>query len=98
MDNKLAEVLSILDNLNSRVNIVTKEDLDEQYDNIEDFRDLTGDLDILLNKFSSVNKNDGNEVEEMLFELHRILTTFEWHYSEISELNTKILKVYKTKI
>ncbi|SIT12305.1 hypothetical protein SAMN05421787_11863 [Virgibacillus pantothenticus] len=34
----------------------------------------------------------------MLFEIHRILTTFEWHFSEISDLNTKIIKEYKDKV
>ncbi|RAS80688.1 hypothetical protein [Priestia endophytica] len=98
MEKKLEGILSILDKLNSRINIVTKEDLDEQYENLEDFRDLSSDLDILLNNFSSINKDDGEKVEEMLFELHRIITTFEWHFSEVSDLNTKILKVYKDKI
>lgn len=98
MDKKLEGILDILDKLNSSINIVDKEDLDEQYENLEDFRGLTVDLDILLNNFSSVNKDDGDKVEELLFELHRIITTFEWHFSEISDLNTKILKVYKDKI
>lgn len=98
MDKKLEGILDILDKLNSNINIVNKEDLDEQYENLEDFRILTRDLDTLLNNFSSVDKNDGDEVEKMLFELHRIITTFEWHFSEISDLNTTILKVYKDKI
>lgn len=98
MDKKLERILDILDKLNSYINVVTKEDLAEQYKNLENFRILTRDLDILLNNFSLVDKNDGDEVEKMLFELHRILTTFEWHFSEISDLNTTILKVYKDKI
>ncbi|MFD2655652.1 hypothetical protein [Gracilibacillus thailandensis] len=102
MDGKMEGILNILDRLNSNINIVNKEDLDEQYENLEDFRDLIRDLirdlDILLNSFNSVNQNDGDEVERMLFELHRIITTFEWHFSEVSDLNTKILKEYKDKI
>ncbi|GIN94119.1 hypothetical protein J6TS1_14300 [Siminovitchia terrae] len=98
MDKKLEGILDILDKLNSSINILNKEDLDEQCENLKDFRILTRDLDILLNNFSSVDKNDGDEIEKMLFELHRVITTFEWHFSEISDLNTKILKVYKDKI
>lgn len=98
MDKKLERILDILDKLNSYINVVTKEDLAEQYKNLENFRILTRDLDILLSNFSLVDKNDGDEVEKMLFELHRIITTFEWHFSEISDLNTKILTVYKDKI
>ena len=98
MDKKLEGILDILDNLNSSINVVDKEDLDEQYDNLEDFRMLTRDLDSILNNFGSLDKNNGDEIEKMLFELHRIITTFEWHFSEINDLNTTILKVYKDKI
>jgi oligoendopeptidase F len=98
MDKKLKGILDILDQLNSKINIVSKEDLNEQYENLEEFRELTSELDIILNNFDSLDQNDGDEIEKMLFELHRILTTFEWHFSEISDLNTKILKVYKDKI
>lgn len=98
MDKKLEGILDILGKLNSSINVVDKEELDEQYENLEDFSVLTRDLDIILNNFGSLDKNEGDEVEKMLFELHRILTTFEWHFSEISDLNTTILKDYKDKI
>ncbi|MCM3164506.1 MULTISPECIES: hypothetical protein [Metabacillus] len=98
MDKKLEGILDILVKLNSSINVVNTEDLDEQYENLEDFRILARDLDIILNNFDSLDKNDGDEIEKMLFELHRIITTFEWHFSEISDLNTTILKVYKDKI
>ncbi len=98
MNKKLEGILDILVKLNSSINIINKEDIDEQYKNLEDFRMLNRDLDIILNNFDSLDKNDGDEIEKMLFELHRILTTFEWHFSKISDLNTAILKVYKDKI
>lgn len=98
MYKKLEGILNILGNLNTRTNIVDKEDLDEQYENLEDFTMLTKDLDNILNNFDSLDKNNGDEIEKMLFELHRIITTFEWHFSEISDLNTKILKNYQTTI
>ena len=77
MDKKLERIMDILGKLNSYISVVTKEDLAEQYKNLENFRILTRDLDVLLNNFSLVDKNDGDEVEKMLFELHRIITTFE---------------------
>ncbi|MER3126116.1 hypothetical protein ABQG68_11935 [Bacillus pumilus] len=98
MYKKLEGILNILGNLNTRTNIVDKEDLDEQYENLEDFTMLTKDLDNILNNFDSLDKNNGDEIEKMLFELHRIITTFEWHFSEISDLNTTILKNYQTTI
>lgn len=95
MDIRLKGILDLLDKLNSKTDIVTKEDIDEQYGNLEDYRNLTNELDILLNSFNTVSVDDGDRVEEMLLELHRIITTFEWHFSEISDLNIKILKEYK---
>lgn len=97
MEYKLREILSILEKLNSKTDIVTKDDIDEQYDNLEDLKVLSSELDKVLGGFNTVNLNDGKKVEEMLFEFHRIITTFEWHFSEISDLNTKILKEYKDK-
>ncbi|OZM58406.1 hypothetical protein CIB95_02215 [Lottiidibacillus patelloidae] len=98
MENKLREVLVILEKLNSKANIVTKDDFIEQYDNLNDFKLLSKSLDELLVESNTVNLNDGNQVEEMVFELHRILTTFEWHFTEIRDLNIKIIKEYKDKI
>lgn len=48
MDKKLERILDILDKLNSYINVVTKEDLAEHYENLEDFRNLTRDLEIII--------------------------------------------------
>lgn len=98
MDKKLEDILDKLKILNSNINIIKQEDFDEQYDNLADFKTLTNDLSKVLNNFESVNKNDGDEVNKVLAELHRIITTFEWHFSEISDLNMRIFEVYKEKI
>lgn len=94
MDRKLKKILDILQQLNSNSNIVKKEDFDEQYENLKDLRILIIELDEILNNFDLFEKSKGDEIEKILFEFHRILTTFEWHFSEISDLNTKVLKGY----
>lgn len=94
MDRKLKKILDILQQLNSNINIVKKEDFDEQYENLKDLRILIIELDEILNNFDLFEKSKGDEIEKILFEFHRILTTFEWHFSEISDLNTKLLKGY----
>jgi len=98
MDKELKEILNKLKMLNSNNHIIKQEDFDEQYDNLEDFKILTDDLNSVLNNFELVNKNNGDEVNKVLAELHRIITTFEWHFSEISDLNMKIFEVYKEKM
>lgn len=98
MVEKLAELLRVLENIHSNVNVLTKEDFNEQYDNLKDFQVLIKELEEVISDFKKVNPNDGNKVEQYLLEFHRILTTFEWHFSEISDINTKILKNYKDRI
>lgn len=98
MYNRLKSILDLIRELNFTSGIVPESDINEQYSNLEDFKKLTSELDLLLSNLTLISKNDGDEVEQKLFEIHRILTTFEWHFSEISDLNTKILKEYKNKI
>lgn len=98
MDKKLEGILDILQVLNSNSNSVEQEELKEQYDNLEDFRELSGELDRILSEWGALDRSNPHEIEDLLFELHRILTTLEWHFSEISELNTTILKTYKDKM
>lgn len=95
IDGNLEKILGTLNELNSDVNIFSEEDLKEQYENIDDFRVLTRELEDVLNDFDSLDENDGDKIEVMLFEFHRILTTFEWHFSEISDLNMKFLKGFR---
>ncbi|KYC60687.1 hypothetical protein [Heyndrickxia coagulans] len=95
---ELVELLHILENVNSNVDILTREDFNEQYVNLKDFQVLIKELEEVINDFEKVDPNDGNKVEQYLLEFHRILTTFEWHFSELSDINTKILKKYKDKI
>jgi len=40
MVEKLAELLRVLENIHSNVNVLTKEDFNEQYDNLKDFQAL----------------------------------------------------------
>ncbi|API92472.1 hypothetical protein J32TS6_16150 [Virgibacillus pantothenticus] len=98
MISKIKKLLEILEILNSRTNIVENDEIVEQFDNLKDIKELSSELDEILINFNNLNLGDGDEVEEMLFEIHRILTTFEWHFSEISDLNTKIIKEYKDKV
>ncbi|HJV15998.1 MAG TPA: hypothetical protein VJ546_01190 [Bacillales bacterium] len=95
MENRLRQLLEILEKLNLKTNIATKGEINEQYDNLEDFKILSSELDKILSGFNNVDLDDSNKVEDMLLEFHRILTTFEWHFTEISDVNTKILKQYK---
>jgi predicted nuclease with TOPRIM domain len=95
MKNRLENILDIIRELNTQTNIVKKSELDEQYENLKDLEELTVELDDLVSQYKSSKAKNADEVESVLFEIHRILTTLEWHISEISDINTKLLKNYK---
>jgi DNA repair ATPase RecN len=98
MYQRLKKVLDLIQKLNSATDIISKADIKEQYDNLEDFKSLTNKFDDLLKNISKMSPDNGDEVEKVLFEIHKLLTTYEWHFSEISDLNTKLLKKYKDKL
>jgi uncharacterized protein (UPF0305 family) len=98
MYQRFKKVLDLIQKLNSATDIISKGDIKEQYDNLEDFKSLTNKFDALLNNITKMSPENGDEIEKVLFEIHKLLTTYEWHFSEISELNTKLLKKYKDKL
>lgn len=57
-DNRLEKILDTLNKLNSDVHILSVEDLNEQYENMDDFRLLTVELEGLLNNFDALGEND----------------------------------------
>lgn len=89
------KMLSFLEKVNTETNIVSKNDLDEQYKNLNDLKDLINEFELLLNSLSTIDISKKDKVDEILGEFHRILTTFEWHVSELSELNIEIYKNFE---
>ncbi|WP_078579612.1 hypothetical protein [Salipaludibacillus agaradhaerens] len=98
MDKKLEEVLNALNKINTISNVVSQEEINEQYENLQDFKTLSNELEGLLNNFKSVSIDNVEKVENILFEIHRITNTFIWHFQEIEELNMKVIKSYGKEI
>lgn len=78
---------------NSRV--IDDAEINEQLENANDFGKLVHELNVLLARLNTSSNRGWDEIETDLFELHRILTTFEWHFSELTDLNMKLLKGHK---
>lgn len=49
-------------------------------------------MDKLLKKSKHTDPNNAQDVDKLLLEIHKIMTSLEWHISEISDLNIKLLK------
>ena len=93
MENQLIRIINILQKLNPLCqNVIARDEIEECIENIGDFRILMKELDELLERLENRNEFDRDEIEKDLFELHRILATLEWHFSEVGEINEKILK------
>lgn len=60
--------------------------------NLNDLSVLLTDMDKLLKKSKHIDLNNVQDVDRLLFEIHRMMTSLEWHISEISDLNIKWLK------
>lgn len=88
----LKEVLSYLKKFNDDFGIVDKEEIEEQFENLEDFDKLIDEFKVLLDDFRMSGIGDENEMEDKLFELYLISTRFEWHFSEISDLSMSFVK------
>lgn len=93
-------VLKSLQKINSNCQnpIVLASEFDEQFENLEDLEKLFKDFSKVLDGFKSLDVNRLEEVDKYFAEVHRILTTFEWHVSEVSDVNTKIFKEYSNRI
>lgn len=95
LDEKLLALLHLLKNINSENNLISNEDIEEQYQNLIDFKDVITDFETVLDLMKEKDLKNLTELETDLFEVHRVITTLEWHLSEISELNMKIIKRIK---
>ena len=81
----------------SRLENKFAEKLDEQKENLDDFR-------VLINKFQkdmltldTYEAIDSDETLNKLMKIHKFITDFEWHISEISELKDEVIKICSSK-
>lgn len=49
-------------------------------------------MDKLLKKSEHTNPNNVQDVDKLLLEIPKMMTSLEWHISEIRDLNIKLLK------
>ena len=97
MLNQLQRTLDVLSQLNLKckqeknVEIVSKKEFDEQFENLEDFTKVISGMKILLKEFENC-KNDNFRInEERLHKLHMKFCDYEWHICEVHELIKKMI-------
>ncbi|MBG9771447.1 hypothetical protein [Bacillus vallismortis] len=94
MYNQLREIVNLLEKINSycQTNTISVEQFKEQQDNLNDLSAIINDMDKLLQKSKRIDLNNVQEVDLLLFEIHKMTTLLEWHIPEISDLNIRLLK------
>ncbi|CAL1525582.1 hypothetical protein CNT_KDOLBLKC_03813 [Bacillus subtilis] len=100
MIEKLKTILTHLESLNNHVGgeIISKEELKEQHENLHDFKKLIESLDKLLEESKTVDYNNPDSIDKNLMNIHKLMTSFEWHFSEIDDLTVTLLKNYKDSL
>jgi hypothetical protein len=90
------ETLGFLGKLNSNCinSIITQEEFNEQYDNIEDLNLQLQIYKTVIEKIKKIDINNIQQVDKNLFSLHTLLSNLEWHISELNDMNAKLLKRY----
>ncbi|RJS54671.1 hypothetical protein CJ481_01155 [Bacillus subtilis] len=94
MNNQLREIVNLLEKINShgQTNILSVEEFEEQQDNLNDLSEIINDMDKLLKKSKRIDLNNVQDADQLLFEIHKTMTSLEWHISEISDLTIKLFK------
>lgn len=94
MNNQLREIVNLLEKINShgQTNILSVEEFEEQQDNLNDLSAIINDMDKLLKKSKRIDLNNVQDADQLLFEIHKTMTSLEWHISEISDLTIKLFQ------
>ncbi|KAF1677300.1 MULTISPECIES: hypothetical protein [Bacillus] len=94
MYNQLREIVNLLEKINNhcQTNTISVEQSKEQQDNLNDLSAIINDMDKLLQKSKRIDLNNVQDADLLLFEIHKMTTSLEWHISEISDLNIRLLK------
>ncbi|WP_113671903.1 hypothetical protein [Vallitalea guaymasensis] len=71
--------------------------LNEQKENLEDFRNLINQYEKDMLDFNSFESIGSDETLDKLMKIHKFITDFEWHISEISELKDEVIKICSSK-
>lgn len=97
MEKLLYKTLSTISLINDSLNkpIITKEEFEEEEENIKKFAELTTNLISLLDCLKEKKTlNNVDLMNEKLVYLHLYYCDIIWHVDQIHELMTKIIKVY----
>ncbi|WBW96087.1 hypothetical protein [Oceanirhabdus sp. W0125-5] len=77
---------------NERIDI--DDDIKEQRENLEDLKDILSEFQKSLDELDSHELIESESTVKKLLLIHKYITDLEWHISEMSDLNTKVIKTF----
>ena len=97
MKELLTDVLDTLQKLNNYTNhgIVDVASLNEEYENLDDFQELCGRIEIELNKLEQASSFNRNETKASLLELHTMIMNYYWQIDQPKIMIEKFIGKYR---
>lgn len=96
LNTELNKVLSTLIELNekSEGNILDQSEIKEQLENLEEFKDKSGDLYRVAESIDKENPKELDRMSELLLKLHFLFVDYIWQLDEMHELVKKMAGNY----
>lgn len=97
MHEELSKTLDIILNLNDACakKIITQEEINEQKDNLEDYKIMFFEIENILSKIEKDNLDSVDDTVEALVQLHFKYSDYIWHIDQMHELVKKMTGNYR---
>lgn len=97
MHEELSKTLDIILNLNNACakKIITQEEINEQKDNLEDYKIIFFEIENILSKIERDNLDSVDDTVEALVQLHLKYSDYIWHIDQMHELVKKMIGNYR---
>lgn len=97
MENILKKTVTTLQSLNNYVDkkIVSEKAIKEEYENIQDFKQLQEDIDQNIKIIRSINPHNIKEIKDNLFDMHLLVMDYYWHLDQPKMLIEPFIGKYR---
>ena len=95
MENQLHSVLTFLKKLNNQTNIVPKDDIDDHYDDLIDYKNEKKDIDFQLKELHELDLDNTDAIGDTLLVILQQFLGYLDYVEETSDLTKKIFREYE---
>lgn len=95
MENQLHSVLTFLKKLNNQTNIIPKDDIDDHYDDLIDYKNEKKDIDFQLKELHELDLDNTDAIGDALLVILQQFLGYLDYVEETSDLTKKIFREYE---